>query len=685
MTENPQTPQSNFSARWSKSIVTLWVFILTVAYLIFIKRQYVDIIFESQFLHIDFLRDISLNQLTPKGFFTVFGEHLFPGYNTIFAANYYLFGLWGGFDSIVYAVSLLITAVFVVGAICRSSVHNISIKTLIALTAAFLLLSPTNNPQWGMALAASIGVTLFVLSAFLFGAALDNNSRKINPFTYIALAFAILFFLGGYGIGAVAAIFLLLIVWVAHNRVIDFKVVAISVVVFTCLIIYVVLVSRYGSLLVNKPTGATINFQLIGQFVLLMTGSSLLGKAFFELTQKFWPYYLCGAILLFWSACLFKEFIQRPAKGRMFVLAIATYSIVNILVVSIFRFKNGLEGAMGQWYNVHTHFITVAVCFYLFSSLGKRKFSIGSIAKILSIGVIFVAAAAGYYSDWKKSEHIPGWKNQFVAQAPVLLAFPELIPNLKNPMNTMLWNYPQAKAGVEFLYSNNLWIFKNNSPLVNGLSDDGWFQSETPLMIVCPSGSKKLNLQAWRPEGWKKSTVAIKQAGGAQSLATISNSDITVEFTGRKSAVLLDGSNLEMSQPTTSENDPRHLVAIVKNISCEGRAGQTSSMESKALPQSIELNVYNWGPQAAEVGTIPNKQPDGSMGIWFKVSDTQSLGDAQVIFDGKPAKETSVQDKLITALISSEQLKVPGDRKIYIRLSKTGKLLPLGVFNVKNK
>lgn len=680
MIKNPLTLRLNFSARWSKSLVTAWIFLLTIAYFIFIKRQYVDIVFESQFLHIDFLRDISQNQLTAKGFFTVFGEHLFPGYNFVFAANYYLFGLWGGFDSIVYAISLLITAVFVVGAIYRSSIHSIAIKTLISLTAAFLLFSPTNNPQWGMALAAAIGVALFVISVFNLGSAFDNNTKKLNPLTYIALALAIIFFLGGYAIGAVAAIFLLLIVWVVHNRIIDFKVVSISAVVFVSLIIYVVLVSRYGALLVNKPTGATISFQLIGQFVLLMTGAGLLGKAFFELTQQFWPYYLCGAILLFWSVCLFKEFIQRPAKGRMFVLAIATYSIVNILVVSIFRFKNGLEGALGQWYNVHTHFIAVAVCFYLFSSLGKGKFSVNSIAKILSIGVIFSAAVAGYYCDWKKSEHIRGWKGQFVAQAPVLLAFPDLIQDKNDPFNTMLWNYSEAKAGVDFLYSKNLWIFKKNIPLTFGLSDDGWMDANQSVMIICPTGSKSVRFHAWRPDGWPQSIVSARYAG-QRAMVAIKNGDSQFAFTEGKPAVLLDANDFEKSNPVMSSGDARKLVAIINKISCDGPPVGHQNNSLTASP-SIELKVSNWGPQSAIIGKNPNKQPDGSMGIWIEASGIQGLGEAQVLFAGQPAKSTSIQEKLITAAITTDQLAVVGEKEIVIQQIGTGKQFPVGIFKI---
>lgn len=568
MIKNTQKSQSNSRVRWIKIFLSSWVFLLAFVYLIFVQRQYVDIVFESQFLHINFLRDISSNQITAKGFFTVFGEHLFPGYNIILAINYYLFGLWGGFDGIVHAISLLVAAIFVVIAIWRSSIEGVATKTLISIIATSLLLSPTNNPQWGMALAASIGVTLFVLSVFLIETALDNNLEKINPFAYVALSFAIVFFLGGYAIGAVAAIFLLLIVWVAKNRVFDSKIALISILVFLCLIVYTILVNRYGSLLVNKPTGESFDIRLIGNFLLLMTGSSLLGKAFFELTHYFLPYYICGVVLLFWVAFVFVDFLQRPVKGQLFILAIATYSIVNMLAVSIFRFKNGIEGAMGQWYNSHTHFIAVAVCFYLISSLRRGKYFIVSIVKILSLSLIFIAAAVGYYCDWRKSEYISGWKQQFVEQAPVLLAFPDLIQDKSDSFNSMLWNYSEAKSGVDLLYEKNLWIFKKNTPIITGLDEDGWLVANRPVMILCPVGSKSLRLHVWRPDGWNKSMITARYDNKLNQVL-INNEDIVFAFSHELAAVLLDANDRERSNPVISNGDDRSLVAIIKNISCD--------------------------------------------------------------------------------------------------------------------
>lgn len=668
----------------SKYIVVFWFLLLTIAYFIYIKKQYIDLFFESEFLHINFLRDISQNKLTAKGFFTVFGEHLFPGYNLVLALNYYFFDVWGGFDNIIFALSLVMTSAVVGVAIYRSPIHNSIFKTLIALITLLLLLSTTNNPQWGMALAAAIGVTLFVFSSFLLATALDENAKHINPFFYIAMAFQILFFLGGYAIGAVAAIFLLLIIWVAHNRTINFKIISVLVAVFVSLIIYVAIVSHYSVLFGNKPTGNTFSFQLVGQFILIMTGASLLGKAFFEQTHQFWPYYLCGALLLFWSVFLFKEFIQRPVKGRLFILAMATYSLVNVFTVSLFRFKNGLDGAMGQWYNVHTHFIAVAVCFYLLASVGEKITKV-SVAKGLSIAVIIAFAAIGYSSNWKKSAAVPAWKQQFAAQAPVLLAFPDLILDKNKPFNTMLWSYAEAKSGIEFLYNKNLWIFRGKLPLVSGLSNDGWLEANKTVMIVCPVGSKTLSFWSSRPDGWPKAVVSATFEG-RRDLVAINNGNIKLEFTaGRKPAIILEGNDYGKSNTFMSNGDDRKLIAKISDILCAEQSVKVSQNRSLSAKSLKDLEVINWGPQSAIIGSIPNKQPDGSIGLWIKVSSTEGLMDAQVIFDGKPAKTTSIQNKLITAAIDPEQIKVSGEKNIYLKQAKTGELFFIGVFNVDVK
>jgi len=97
----------------------------------------------------------------------------------------------------------------------------------------------------------------------------------------------------------------------------------------------------------------------------------------------------------------------------------------------------------------------------------------------------------------------------------------------------------------------------------------------------------------------------------------------------------------------------------------------------------FELKVTSWGPQTSAPGAIENKQPTGGMGMWIDVSSTQGLGDAEVLFDGKPGKHINVDSKLITVEIPPDQLAVAGKYAVAVKQVSTGKLYPVGEFEVK--
>lgn len=551
-----------------EAYAALAIAIFVLLFFAYIHRQYVDIIFESQFLHIKFLRDIGRHQLIFENFFSIYGEHLFPGYNLLFAINYYLFGLWGGFDYFIFIINQLATVWIVIIAIQRSALPSARHSSFIALICAFLLLSPTNNPMSGMALAASIGVSLFLLSLLEFGSSLEADFKTPKIFPFVAISVAILFFLGGYAIGVIPAISFIMMVFVYRNRKIDSNTIKIAGTILISLLTYVLIYSYIRGLSKFEPSLGGSNYGDIGRFLLVMTGSSLLGKAFFEVEKIILPYYLCGALLLFWMPFLFRDFIVRPSKGRMFFLALYCYSIAITSVVSIFRFKNGLDGAMGQWYNAHTHFFAVATAFYLISTLKRNSFSLGATARLASLILLMMFGLIGYYYDWKKSPYIPVWKERFLMQAPVLLAFPETIKDKSDPFNTMLWNYEEAKLGIDFIYENKLWIFKDQRPFVVGLEPDGWMIAGRNVMILCPSDSSHLQFLASRPDEWPKPLVSIKLEGKVVPL-NIDGGEFSYKFIEGKAAVLIQSGAMNPPNPLVANGDTRSLVININSISCK--------------------------------------------------------------------------------------------------------------------
>jgi hypothetical protein len=124
------------------------------------------------------------------------------------------------------------------------------------------------------------------------------------------------------------------------------------------------------------------------------------------------------------------------------------------------------------------------------------------------------------------------------------------------------------------------------------------------------------------------------------------------------------------------------VLSIVAVLSACDKAERTNQLASAVVSPNVDLKVVNWGPQFAKAGTNPNLQPDGSVGLWVEVAGGQGLGEAQVIFAGKPAKLTTVQDKLITAAVDPLQLSQVGEREVFIKQSGTGKLFPVGVFKI---
>lgn len=104
---------------------------------------------------------------------------------------------------------------------------------------------------------------------------------------------------------------------------------------------------------------------------------------------------------------------------------------------------------------------------------------------------------------------------------------------------------------------------------------------------------------------------------------------------------------------------------------------------SPAANPAFQLSVTSWGPQATPAGVIENKQSTGGMGMWIDVANTQGLGEAEVLFDGKPGKHINVDSKLITVEISPEQIAVAGKYAVAVKQVATGKLFPVGDFEVQ--
>lgn len=550
--------ESKFNAR------TLWAVLafFCVLYVFYAWRQNSDVFFESQFLHIPFLRDLISSRFTLEGFFTVFGEHLFPGYNVFLALNYALFRLWGGFDTWIFAAAVITAALIIVSTVLASR-NLLKSRWICAFATGIAMLSVTNNPQWGMALSAAVGVTLFVGGAACLSKIVGREPDPRD--TWIAslcFASAILLFSGGYAIGIVASIGALILCATLVRRRFGRSEIIVGLVMVASLVAYAAIVAHYGSLLENRPTANTFSLLSTIKFALVMSGASVLGKAFFEHSGAWTPYYLVGAILLASCFAFWNYALRKLDRLGAFFFLLSFYSFCNVLIVSLFRYRNGLEGAMGQWYNIHTHFLILGPV-YCFIFLGREKMLAAAVKSVLTVILLF-GFGAGYLADWKKAPYVANYKNTFADQAPLLLASPRSV-DVKNEFSTMLWNYPAVKEGLDLLYQNRLWRFKNNVPLVSGVDSDGWVQSGSLVTVLCPAGSVQVSLSISRDAGWPASSPLLSVDGS--DLAIFSRIQ-NIATSGSVSAIVLRPTSSASVPGLRVPPDSRVLAAKINGLSC---------------------------------------------------------------------------------------------------------------------
>lgn len=129
------------------------------------------------------------------------------------------------------------------------------------------------------------------------------------------------------------------------------------------------------------------------------------------------------------------------------------------------------------------------------------------------------------------------------------------------------------------------------------------------------------------------------------------------------------------------------LIVSLTLASLLSACGKNEPAPAPAAPAAsaapFEMSVSSWGPQTTVAGVIENKQPTGGMGVWIDVSGTQGLGEAEVLFDGKPGKHINVDQKLITVEIDPSLIAVAGKYAVAVKQISTGKLFPVGVFEVQ--
>ncbi len=103
------------------------------------------------------------------------------------------------------------------------------------------------------------------------------------------------------------------------------------------------------------------------------------------------------------------------------------------------------------------------------------------------------------------------------------------------------------------------------------------------------------------------------------------------------------------------------------------------------IKSAKKLSIESWGPIFSALGSIPNPQPNGLMGLCIIAKDHKKLGNIEVLFSGKPADTTVVGEAFIAAGISPSRFAGVGGYHVSIRQLSTGIIFPVGVFRVAEK
>lgn len=439
--------------------------------------QYNEFFFEAQFLHIPFIKDAVNHEFHLSNFFTTYGEHLFPGYNVFLFLNLKIFKITALFDLAISFFSSILLALLL-----SKSARTNQYSTIVILAIFFLILNPVQNSMFGMAMAAQFSTLMMAAITYL----IFFNFSKKRIFLIVSLIFFyIIFFAGAYAAGFLVVLALMLLFSKKHeNRTELLWIGCSSVLIYGLYYLIISRVTHHSLIMMSQ--GYQLHLKSILSFFNIMLGASFLGKAFFESFKSLTPYHLYGIFvfinLVFISRSVYINLKKLDSADKFFI-ALLLYSLANVFIVSIARNTNGLEGALGNWYQAHLRFIPIAIIYFYFRFLPKSL-----ICNSLFIIIFLFGTISGYYNEFMKAKYIPGWRESYNRNISNYLSASNGLEQKSND-RIMLWDDNIALDGIVFLYQNNLSYFKNGDYVnYSGISDDQWIERNQKdyIDIFCP-------------------------------------------------------------------------------------------------------------------------------------------------------------------------------------------------------
>lgn len=140
--------------------------------------------------------------------------------------------------------------------------------------------------------------------------------------------------------------------------------------------------------------------------------------------------------------------------------------------------------------------------------------------------------------------------------------------------------------------------------------------------------------------------------------------------------------------------DMHHLSYDFSVRMLEDRAGDVSDYLDRPAPEpdpspdpgpavaEDSFRVLGWGPQSARIGSVPNRQPGGNMGIWIKFDGDLDPEGLDVLVGAKTASSTVLRPGLVTAGIDPSFIDQDGPASYEVAIGSHGRRLHVGSFSV---
>jgi len=388
----------------NRSLFVLFSFIAIVVWALYLRWIDVGVLLSDQIPWIYEYNNLLDRNLSWSDLWEAKGGHRLPGYKVLFYLNTLFFGFSPFLENMTAVIPFSIAATFVSIKFAEEVDFSFGLKVLIF--AAFWLLF-LNAQVFRLSNYSLISTQLFDYVGFLivllmtFRICFDSEEVNLkNWVAYLAIViFFILIFGRGYGVGASASIFCISFVGLLHFK--DKKFLAIMLIVFLMIPIYLVGISSDGSAATQK-----LDILALLKYMCLKLGNAYVGMVNTPISENRHLAMAVGAIVFTLKGIIGIRALQGKYLSKMDLLALffILMSLFSLLLVSVLRYD---QSPFYPRHNLEVSLGSIGVLYFLLrlvSDITKTK--IVKIGVTVSISLLLVSLVANHFSNLRNSVYV---------------------------------------------------------------------------------------------------------------------------------------------------------------------------------------------------------------------------------------------------------------------------------------